>query len=321
MMLATTENCLADVNFNELVPKTAAVDTPELIELAAQRKETQGMDVLPIDLYEQMLDNCLQRRDFRSAFWLTTMANFGLRNSDVIKLRHIDFIDEHNHIRDCVLIQEKKTSKQRVVFINDAVRMALLMHLWNGNFERTDYLITSNGKRKGYETEHYIDENGKEKVLRCNGKAVYKFDEFGNPIPKPLSRQQAENVMKNIIVENLGLAIKNDKRCKNLDESDPIGKICTHSIRKLYGWAVTQTFIQKFDSDIAYAHTAALNFLAQDYGHSSTAMTLHYSKDFEMIKKEINLSMNLGANVLFDYFIEEKRRWQTTMMTKLNKEL
>lgn len=303
------------INFNNLVPKASGNDTAELAEFAAKQNETQGMDVLPYDLYEQMLDNCLMRRDFRSAFWLTAMANFGLRYSDVVKLRHIDFIDENDNIRERILIQEKKTAKQRVLFINDAVRMALLMHLWNGEFARGDYLITSNGRRKGYETETYIDENGKRKALRVNGHIIYKYDADGNKIPKPLSRSQSENIMKNIIIENLGYALKNDKRC--CGESDCVGKICTHSIRKLYGMGVTNAFVTQFDADIAYAHAAALSFLSQDYGHSNVAMTLRYSKDFEAIKKQINLSMNLGGEVLQKYFIKELKIWQSDTTKKL----
>lgn len=301
-------------DFNSLVPQAEPCDYEVLQHYAEKQKESQGMDVMPPDLYSQMLENCLERRDFRSAFFLVAMANFGLRHSDVVKLRRIDLIDEHNRIREKVLIQEKKTSKQRIVFINDAVKMALLMLLNNSSISPTDYLISSNGNRKGYELETYIDQNGKTKTLRINGKYVFKLDENGNRIPKPLSRSQSENIMKDIIIENLGYALKNDKRCK--DEPDCIGKICTHSIRKLYGWAVTQAFINQFDSDIAYAHAAALNFLSQDYGHSSTTMTLHYSKDFDDLKRQINLSMNLGANVLEKYFAKEAAVWLSNSTKK-----
>lgn len=301
-------------NFNEFVPETEPCDYDVMMTYAEKQKETQGMDVLPLDLYCQMLENCLIRRDFRSAFFLTSMANFGLRHSDIVKLRRIDLVDEHNRIRDKVLIQEKKTSKQRVLFVNDAVKMSLLLLLNNSNITPTDYLITSNGNRKGYVTETYIDETGREKALRVNGRIVYKTDKNGNKIPKPLSRSQSENIMKDIIITNLGYALKNDKRCKN--DPDCIGKICTHSIRKLYGWAVTEAFINQFDSDIAYAHAAALSFLSQDYGHSSEAMTLHYSKDFETLKQKINLHMNLGADVLEKYFKSEVEKWRTQDTTR-----
>lgn len=292
-----------DFDFDKCVPEVECPDYDKMMELAAAQKESQGMDVLPLDLYNLMLENCLVRKDYRSAFWLTAMSNFGLRYSDVVKMRRIDFIDEHNKIRDKILIQEKKTSKQRVLFVNKAVKMALLLLLWNSEILPTDFLIYSNGRRKGYEMETYIAADGKKRAVRKNGKYVYKLDENGNKIPKPLSRAQSENIMKNIIVENLGVALKNDKRCRN--NSDCVGKICTHSIRKLYGWAVTEAFITQFDSDIAYAHAAALSFLSQDYGHSSEAMTLHYSKDYEAIKKKIIMEMNLGLPILEKFFSEQ----------------
>lgn len=295
-------------NFNDFVPEAEPCDQEVLMEYAEKQKESQGMDVLPLDLFLQMLENCLIRKDYRSAFFLTAMANFGIRHSDVVKLRRIDLINEHNRIRDKVLIQEKKTAKQRVLFVNDAVKMSLLLLLNNSEISPTDYLISSNGNRKGYEIETYIGDDGKKKSLRINGKYVYKLDENGNKIPKPLSRSQSENIIKDIIITNLGYALKNDKRCK--DDPDCIGKICTHSLRKLYGWAVTEAFINQFDSDIAYAHAAALSFLSQDYGHSSESMTLHYSKDFETLKQQINLSMNLGAEVLEKYFRKEMQLWQ-----------
>lgn len=294
---------LDDIDFNGLLPEIKYDNYDTMMSFAAKQKESQGMDVLPLDLYNMMLDNCLSNSDYRSAFWLTAMSNFGLRYSDVVRLRRIDLVDENNRIREKILLQEKKTSKQRVVFINKAVKMALLMLLWHTDISATDYLITSNGRRKGYELETYIDANGNEKAVRVNGKYVYKTDANGNKILKPLSRSQSENIMKKIIVENLGFALKNDWRCKN--EPDCIGKICTHSIRKLYGWAVTNAFVTQFDSDIAYAHAAALSFLSQDYGHSSEAMTLHYSKDFEKQKQEINMTMNLGLAVLEKYFSKE----------------
>jgi len=292
-----------EYDFDSLIPETECDDLEELVELATKQKQSQGMDVLPLDLYNQMLENCLSRSDYRTSFWLTAMSNFGLRYSDVVNLRRIDLIDENNRLRDRVLLQESKTSKQRVVFINKAVKMALLMHLWHSDITPTDYLITSNGRRKGYLMETYIDSNGKEKAVRINGKYVYKTDDKGNKIPKPLSRSSSEKIMKHIIIDNLGVAIANDTRCKNVH--DCIGKICTHSIRKLYGWAITEAFINQFDSDEAYAHAAALSFLSQDYGHSSEAMTLHYSKDFENQKKKIVMNMNIGLSVLEKYFNQE----------------
>lgn len=302
-----------DIDFDALVPKSnpSENEREKITDYSKRHKETQGMDVLPLDLFEKMLHNCLFNKDYRSAFWLTAMANMGLRYSDVSRLRRIDLIDENDKVREKILIQEKKTSKQRVVFINKAVKAALLLYLWHSDIAPMDYLITSQSNNKSYEMETYIDSRGTKKNVRKNGKYVYKLDENGNRILKPLSRSASEAIMKDIIIKNLGLALKNDWRCKG--NEDVVGKICTHSIRKLYGWAITNNFINNFDSNEAYAHTAALRFLSQDYGHSSEAMTLRYSKDFDNLKEQIVNNMNLGLNIIYPFFTEGAIEYMSRM--------
>lgn len=299
-----------EIDFDSLVPdvEVPESDRERLAEYQSKQKETQGMDVLSLDLFNAMLHHCLFNKDFRSAFWLTVQANTGLRYSDAVKFRRADFIDEHNKIRDCILVQEKKTDKQRVIYINKAIKETLLMLIWNNDISPMDYLITSQGTRKGYETETYINSKGREVAVRDkNGNIVYKLDANGNKIPKPLTRTQSERLMKSIIIESLGVNLKNDWR--SVDKADASDKINTHSIRKLYGWSITQGFISQFDSDEAYAHAAALSFLSQDYGHSSEAMTTRYSKDFDALKKEIVLNMNLGLNVIHSFFEEEMNNY------------
>ena len=292
------------IDYNSLVPNMELNESEEqqVHEYQNKQKESQGMDALPLDLFNAMLHHCLFIKDYRSAFWLTVQANTGLRYSDVVKFRKADFIDENGNIRESILVQEKKTDKQRIIFVNNAVKETLLMLLWNSNISAMDFLISSEGNRKGYEVETYIDSKGHRKACRKNGKLVYRLDHNGNKIPKPLSRCQSEKIMKKIIVDSLGVNLKNDWRCAN--EPDAVGKICTHSLRKMYGKAITDSFIG-LDCDTMYAHTAAMRFLSQDYGHSSEAMTSRYSKDFDNIKKDIVLNMNLGIETIHSFFEEE----------------
>ncbi len=302
-------------DFDNLIPPVENdAEIEKAYEYAQTKKITQGMDVLPLDLYNSMLDSCLSRRDFRSAFFITAMVNFGLRHSDIVRLRRADFFDIYedgsSKLKDSIVIWEKKTRKQRVVFVNQAIKQALLMLLWNSNIGWMDYLITSVGNNKGYEVETYIDKYGKKHTLRERGKTVYKLDENGNKIPKPLSRQASENILKDIIVKHLGISLKNDSRC---NDTESALKIATHSLRKLYGWGITQDFINNFDADNAYAHTAALRFLSQDYGHSAEAITLRYSKDFDELKKSIVMRMNLGLNVIQNYYNEEAINYLANM--------
>ena len=284
-----------DIDFDSLVPEVDSdeYESAELSQYQEHQKHTQGMDVLPLDLFNSMLHHCLFRKDYRSAFWLAVQANTGLRYSDAVKFRRADFVDEHNKIRKQILVQEKKTDKQRIIYVNKAVKETLLMLLWNSDIAPMDFLITSNGNNKGYELETYIDETGKRKAVRRNGKYVYKLDKNGNRIPKPLSRRQSENIMKKIITESLA------------DYSDDNWKYCTHSLRKLYGKAITDSFVNKFNSEEMSARTAAMRFLSQDYGHSSEAMTLRYSKDFDDLRRDIVMYMNLGLDIIEPFFQEE----------------
>lgn len=286
-----------DMDFDSLLPRVDGnidYDTEELNEYQQKQKHTQGMDVLPLDLFKAMLHHCLFRKDFRTAFWLTAQANTGLRYSDIIKLRRADFVETNGteeKIRKQILIQEKKTDKQRIIYINKAIKETLLMLLWNKDIKPMHYLITSDSRNKGYETEKYIDSTGHEKTLRKNGRIVYKLDEQGNKIPKPLSRKASEEVMKKTISEIL--------------MSDDCGKYNTHSLRKLYGKAITESFVNSYKSEEMNARSAAMHFLSQDYGHSSEAMTTRYSKDFDEMKHDIVMNMNLGLDVIEPFFQEE----------------
>lgn len=286
-----------DMDFDSLLPRVNGnidYDAEELNEYQQKQKHTQGMDVLPLDLFKAMLHHCLFRKDFRTAFWLTAQANTGLRYSDIIKLRRADFVETNGteeKIRKQILIQEKKTDKQRIIYINKAIKETLLMLLWNKDIKPMHYLITSDSRNKGYETEKYIDSTGHEKTLRKNGRIVYKLDEQGNKIPKPLSRKASEEVMKKTISESL--------------MSDDCGKYNTHSLRKLYGKAITESFVNSYKSEEMNARSAAMHFLSQDYGHSSEAMTTRYSKDFDEMKHDIVMNMNLGLDVIEPFFQEE----------------
>lgn len=286
-----------DMDFDSLLPRAEGgsdYELEELNEYQQKQKHTQGMDVLPLDLFNSMLYHCLFWKDYRTAFWLTAQANTGLRYSDIIKLRRADFVytdGTSEKIRTQILIQEKKTDKQRIIFINKAIKETLLMLLWNRDISPMHYLITSDSRNKGYETEKYIDSTGHEKTLRKNGRIVYKLDEHGNKIPKPLSRKASEEAMKKIISESLS---DNDG-----------GKYNTHSLRKLYGKAITDSFVNSYNSEEMNARSAAMHFLSQDYGHSSEAMTTRYSKDFDAMKRDIVMNMNLGLDIIEPFFQDE----------------
>lgn len=301
-----------DFDFDSLIPDVEQL-TPEeeqaITEAESKLKERQGFDCMPIGILNELLRYFLDRRDFRSVFWIVLQANTGLRYSDVIKYRRIDLLNEHNKFRESILEQERKTGKQRVNFINDAIKMATLMLLWeNPSIKPLDLMISSEynekAHNKGYAKETYINAEGKKRCLRVNGKYVYKLNEKGNKIPTALGRSRSCTIMRDAMVEGLGICLKNDGRTKNNDGA--YLKLASHSIRKAYSAGVVEQFEKMFDSNEAYAHAAAMEQLQYDLNHSSRAMTYHYIGDYAETKRKTNMAMNLGIEILRPYFEIEK---------------
>lgn len=299
-------------DFNALVPDTDNLTTEELksiIETEDKQQERQGDDTIPMELFNKLLKYFLDKRDYRSAFWIVLQCNTGLRYSDVSKFRRIDLLDKNNKFRESILEPEQKTGKKRINFINDAIKMITLIYLWNvPSIKPLDLMITANpnASNKGYEKETYINSKGRKRCVKINGDFVYKLDKYGNKIPTPLSRDRASVIMRDALIDGLGISIRNDKRTK--DNSDAYLKLASHSFRKAYAQAVIEQFVKLFNSDIAYAHAAAMEQLQYDLNHSSRKMTYHYIGDYAETKKKTNMNMNLGADILLPYFIEEKEK-------------
>ena len=180
-------------DFNALIPETQELTEDEIKavnEFEDAQNAGQGTDAMPVELFNRLLTYFLDKKDYRSALWITLQANTGLRYIDVAEYRRIDLINEFNNFRESILETERKTGKKRVNFINDAIKMATLLYIWaNPDIKPMDYLLAAgaNAKRRGYEIETYIDADGKERCLKNGAHYVYKLDANGNKIPKPLS--------------------------------------------------------------------------------------------------------------------------------------
>ena len=299
-----------DFDFDSLIPDTAELSGEELSlvsEVNSKLKERQGKDPMPIDIYNELLRYFLEKRDFRTVLMIVLQANTGLRYSDISRFRRIDIIDENNRFRSSIVDIEKKTGKQRVNFLNSAVKMAALMHSWNSPKQKPfNPLITATGNNKGWLKEKYKDVDGKEKCLRVNGKYVYVLDENGDKIPTPLDLKSANRIIKDGIISGLGVPLKND--CRTSSDKTACLNIATHSLRKAYAAAVVEQYVNFFDHDIAYAHAAAMEQLQYDLNHSSRKATYHYVGDYVEMKAKINMKMNLGIEILAPYFENERKK-------------
>lgn len=297
---------ITDVDdFNSLIPKAniAPDKMQEVKELERLRKEKVGMDCLSEDIFNQVLEKCFERGGYtglRDALYLVTQANWGTRFSDTVIIKRIDFIEEGETIqkfRECCLFSELKTDKPRTMYINEVIKMTVLMLIWNTEFSPTDFLI----RAKNYPSFRKVrGKNGK--VIRVNGKYQYELDENGNKIPEPLSYKQAYDLLRDTISKGLDIPLKNMSEC---DEGKL--KIATHSLRKLYGNKIEQLFQETY-GDKGQAHTDAMEFLNWDFNHTSIKTTSRYCGDFEAIKKELVMKMNIGYDVVKKYYEQAKAK-------------
>lgn len=302
------------IDFDALVPETEDLTDEELqavAEAEVKCKTKQGYDCMPTAILNGLLEYFLEKRDFRSVLWITIQANTGLRYRDVVKFRRIDLLDANNKFRESILETERKTGKQRVNFINDSIKMATLMYVWNcPKVKPLDLLITASANPKARNTGgkkvKYVGDDGKLRCLRVNGHYVYENDDNGNKIPEGLSRSRACTIMRDALIKGLGISIKNDKRTESND--DAYLKLASHSLRKAYSAGVVEQFVKMFDTDLAYAYTAAMEQLQYDLNHSSRAMTYHYIGNYVENKKKTNMNMNLGIEVLRPYFEKEREK-------------
>ena len=178
-------------DFSAMIPQSILPDTEkelaEVIDIEDNMADSEGMDAMPESIFNGVIEYLLEKGKTRDVLMYVLQANFGIRHSDLIKLRLINLIDIDGNFRDKVNWCEQKTSKTRQYIINDAVKAATIIYLRNHTDKKlTDFLFTAEGRNKGYKKVTYKDENGKVKALRQNGKFVYERDENGNLIPEPL---------------------------------------------------------------------------------------------------------------------------------------
>ena len=287
-------------DFSSMIPQSILPDTEkelnEVIDIENNMADSEGMDAMSEPIFNGVIDHLLKKGKTRDALMYVLQANFGIRHSDLIKLKLINLIDIDGNFRDKVNWCEQKTSKTRQYIINDAVKAATIIYLRNHTDKKlTDFLFTAEGRNKGYKKVTYKDENGKVKALRVNGKFVYERDDDGNLIPEPMRRDQAENTLKDALIA-IGVKLKNDRRCK-----DGEYKLNTHSNRKLYA--------TKF-SEVAYAlkkdgrfnvDSDVLALVQLDLRHSALATTMRYNRSFDNMKKMVCQNMNIGISVLERY--------------------
>jgi integrase len=203
----------------------------------------------------------LETEQYRNLMLFVCGINFGLRISDLLKLKFTDIMGfdtetQSWQFRDVkYLIESKtahtrKTTTNRVIYINNAVRASVSLFLaHNPNFIPTDYMFS---RKRSYDTVTY-----------------------------PLTRSQADRIIKKIATE-----------------CELPGHIATHTLRKTYAVHLAMTAKENKETMLS-DHGMAL--AQHSLGHSSMKTTLRYLDINDARVQADVMRMNLGYDVLAEY--------------------
>ena len=122
----------------------------------------KGMDNFPIEVYNQMIEYSLNHGKIRNAMLMICMANWGMRFSDVVRVRFGYLFDGNGQFKESFSLPngEKKTSKQVVYYNNESTKVIISLYLnqhVNRHKSRLDFLFVSEGGTKTRDTIRNIE--------------------------------------------------------------------------------------------------------------------------------------------------------------------
>ena len=122
----------------------------------------KGMDNFPIEVYNQMIEYSLNHGKIRNAMLMVCMANWGMRFSDVVRVRFGYLFDGNGQFKESFSLPngEKKTSKQVIYYNNEATKAIISLYLnqhVNRHKSRLDFLFVSEGGTKTRDTIRNIE--------------------------------------------------------------------------------------------------------------------------------------------------------------------
>ena len=127
-----------------------------------ESKTHKGMNNFPIDVYNQMIEYSLNHGKIRNAMLMICMANWGMRFSDVVRVRFGHLFDSEGRFKESFSLPngEKKTSKQVIYYNNEATETIISLYLRqpiNSRKTRLDFLFTSESGNALRETVQHLE--------------------------------------------------------------------------------------------------------------------------------------------------------------------
>ena len=129
---------------------------------AVDESTHKGMNYFPADVYNKMIEYSLNHGKIRNAMLMICMANWGMRFSDVVRVRFGYLFDGNGQFKDSFSLPngEKKTKKTVVYYNNEATKAIISLYLnqhINRHKSRLDFLFVSEGGTKTRDTIRNIE--------------------------------------------------------------------------------------------------------------------------------------------------------------------
>lgn len=245
----------------------------------AQRK----MNALPLEIYNELLSYYLDNGRLRDAMYLVCAANYGMRYSDLRKLKFCNVIDKYSgEIRAKFTLAdgEQKTKKQNYYYNNLATQIIIQAYLEaHPEKKPTDYMFVAE---------------------KSNNK---KRTESGNQTP--LERKAVEYMLKDSLFA-IGIIPANhsdrhrytyDSRYRCIEES-----VNTHSMRKVFAENFVKKAMELKSDGILNIDWEALELLQSKFLHTSMETTGHYTEEIRKAQAIVCSELDLGLETLLKYF-------------------
>ena len=83
-------------DFSSMIPQSILPNTEkelnEVIDIEDNMADSEGMDAMPEPIFNGVIENLLEKGKTRDALMYVLQANFGIRHSDLVKLKLINLL-------------------------------------------------------------------------------------------------------------------------------------------------------------------------------------------------------------------------------------
>ena len=153
------------------------------------RTRTGGMDCLPEEIYNALVEHCIRRGKLRDAMFLICSVNWGTRFSDTVRVRFCHIFNRDGEFLDKFTLPngEKKTNKQNIYYNNRATKAIIKMYLAaNPQITPSDYMFTSNSGNSPRVSLKEVEQSERygtrisalEKIIRCTDTRITNLMEM-----------------------------------------------------------------------------------------------------------------------------------------------